>query len=201
MIDKHDEKKKKQERQALELIAEITNIPVSHFIQGECPDIQNKTDSIGIEVTTAITRQDGITKHLTERIFGHEYIDDDNLRTAINKIDTRFNGDAYVIDNIACISSNHGLTDTMDMLDIIKQTVDKKNIKLDTYKQFEHNWLYIDFPSALFEDYEIVWICMYELTRCDFESIIIKTLDKIYKVQENSMPLCIKIDDYKQSIE
>lgn len=111
--------------------------------KSEAPDFQNDIDSIGIEVTRAMTPEDGFTW-----FFANENIGKNKNKIPKELLD-RFKGQIYFDHNnkLKMISKNRGLLSTRKDILIVIDSIETKLHKLNkNYKVFDINALYIFSP-------------------------------------------------------
>jgi hypothetical protein len=111
--------------------------------KSEAPDFQNYIDSLGIEVTRAMTPEEGFTW-----FFANENIGRDKNKIPKELLD-RFRGQIYFDHNnrMKMISKNRGLLSTRKDILIVIDAVETKLHKLNkNYKVFSTNALYIFSP-------------------------------------------------------
>lgn len=119
--------------------------------KGEEPDWQSTQLGIGLEVTEALSPQDGRKRNAINQYFG-KGMNGHDIKQQFDKKYPEYAHHLRVIENTACFS------DFYDMHPKIQQicsTIQNKTVKLNgNYKKFKENWLYV-FAPDLFDDTDI----------------------------------------------
>ena len=171
----------------------------------ECPDFQSKKYNLGLEVTRAISRDDGRIWSFINQYYGKET----GGHVIKNGIDKRFKGRfrarAGTMGDTAYFSSD------LDDAQIIIKTVETIHTKLKKlnhhYKVFARNYLYIFGETGLFEG-EILGDIKKRVQDFDypvkFDVIFINAIDRLFvmdfardeieekKMDEESLKWCTK---------
>ena len=118
------------EKYALLSIVDCLQLDLENFQLLDKPDLQNDTDSIGVEVTRAITQHVGFTNALTNKHFGKGK-SGKLIKQEIEKMFPDFKGSVMVIPgDIATISSSKGMDDTQNRLVVAENSIMEKSSKI-----------------------------------------------------------------------
>lgn len=174
------------ERYALLTICDILKINVENFENSsDQPDLQNNFDSIGIEVTRAITDHEGYTNALSNKHFGQNK-SGKAIKEEILASKQIFKGSIFVMDNdVAVISPSKGLTDFNSHLETARRSIDIKSEKQKSYKKFKKNYLYLFLGHSLFSKKMINEFLSNEIQKTNFDGIMINCIDRIYFLEKS----------------
>lgn len=168
------------EKYALLTIADCLNLNRNDFKIQDKPDIQNDVDSIGIEVTRAITQHQGFTIALANKHFGKGK-SGIAIKKEIEGKHPDFKGSVTIIDeDIAVISPSKGMTDTQDHLIVAREAILDKEIKRKDYKVFDKNYLYLFLETSIFGEDEIAAFISDLAKEVTFDGFYINCIDKIF---------------------
>jgi|GEM_PF-2683489 len=155
MVDSKEwNSKEYHELVALYILKYFFSSKINNFEKGESPDWQNTTDDIGLEVTTAITPEEGRRHAFEQRIFEKKKtyqqvceIDKNEFGGTYSKSIKHSNGgEIYSV-----VSVRHG-----DGFEHLMTSVNNKLFKLNNnpkFKDFKFNYLYIrDLISVINEN-------------------------------------------------
>lgn len=166
----------------------------------ESPDLQSDALRLGIEVTRAISNEEGLAHRFIERYFAR------NREESFENGDTfpyiRFNADVTMSEDIAFITAVEGVLDFKVHLQNLQKAVATKTEKLNRiYKKFDSNGLFIfTFNRALGEEEILYSIHAAEESLMEmgqgapylYDTFFINCVDRLYVVEgENikSIPL------------
>ena len=167
------------EKYALLTIVDCLKLNLNNFRLSDKPDIRNDVDSIGIEVTRAITTHQGYTNALSSKYFGKGK-SGSSIKEKIEEEHPNFKGYVGLIDGeTVFISSSKGLTDTQNRLNVAKQSILDKERKRHSYKLFDRNYLYVFLGTAIFSEYEITDFLSDLAKEVKFDGIFMNCIDKI----------------------
>lgn len=184
------------EKYALLSIVDCLQLDLENFQLLDKPDLQNDTDSIGVEVTRAITQHVGFTNALTNKHFGKGK-SGKLIKQEIEKMFPDFKGSVMVIPgDIATISSSKGMDDTQNRLVVAENSIMEKSSKLKDYKLFNKNYLYLFLETSIFEDDEIQSFTNRISQVTKFDGFLINCIDKIH-FYENGENRVFEISDNK----
>ncbi len=145
------------------------------------PDIQDKVNDIGIEVTRSELNQECLADSISNKMFGKKLsIEEIKLRVS-NEFKT-FNGALGKIEGVNFISPFNGMIDYKTKLDRIVCAIESKTEKFkENYIKFNENDLYIftNDSCITYSDIEKV-INDIKIENCPFDVIFINCIDKIY---------------------
>lgn len=146
----------------------------------EKPDIQNYFDSIGIEVTRAITNHIGFTNSLINK-YSDNGISGEKMRKEINREYPDFKGEVYVSeDDVASVFYTKELENLEDYLFTAKKAVKEKSRKYKSYVKFDKNLLYVYIPTSLFSKDKISDFFLEVRHFLVFDGLIINCINKIF---------------------
>lgn len=184
------------EKYALLTIADCLHLNADNFRILDKPDLQNDMDSIGVEVTRAITQNEGFTIALTNKHFGKGK-SGKSIKQEIENEFPVFNGNVMVISgDIAAISPSKGMVDTQNHLVVAENSILEKLRKFKGYKLFSKNYLYLFLETSIFEDDEIHNFVERLTLKTKFEGFLINCIDKIH-YYENGDHRVFEISDNK----
>lgn len=169
---------------ALLTIADILKLNPNDFVVSDKPDIQNHKDSIGIEVTRAITKHQGYTINLANDFFSVRKKKQNKVFEAKKYIEEEypnFEGNISIINgNIAAISPSKGYTFSENRLIEAKNAIIKKEENKENYKLFDKNYLYLFLYTTIFEKDEIEELLDIMIPLMSYDGIFINCIDRIY---------------------
>ena len=162
----------------------LTNVYSKKLANAELkdnPDIQDKVNDIGIEVTRSELNQECLADSISNKTFGKKLsIEEIKLRVS-NEFKT-FNGTLGKIEGVNFISPFNGMIDYKTKLDRIVCAIESKTEKFKhNYTKFNENDLYIftNDSCITYSDIEKV-INDKKIEKCPFDVIFINCIDKIY---------------------
>lgn len=116
------------------------------------PDLQNETDSIGIEVTRLILPQKAEYESIINRIMG-KGLKYDDIKNDERIKPPRFKGKIHNINGIITSYYGKGLTNTDSYVTECIECIKKKCQKMKKYKKFDKKGLYIFMETAIGTEY------------------------------------------------
>lgn len=151
--------------------------------KSECPDFKSNKYDIGLEVTRAISRNDGKVWSYINQYYGRA----EKGQALKNEIDTSYKGrykSRYgLVADTAYFSSD--LNDEQ-IVEKVMETMNRKLFKLNNiYKIFENNYLYIFGETGLF-DSEMIEKIKNKIIELDYQKkydvIFINAIDRIFVI-------------------
>lgn len=124
----------------------------NHFVCHDKPDLQNKVDNIGIEVTRLISFKEAEYESVIREIFGKNLTYDD-IKDNKKLNSPKFMGRIYNINNVIANSYGKGLRNTDAYIIQCIECIKRKCQKMKTYKRFNKNGLYIFMETAIGIEY------------------------------------------------
>lgn len=122
---------------------------VPHFIKGEKPDWHNKVDSIGLEVSRAISKKAGRIEHFNSMYLGKQ-ADQIPIKDQI-----QFEGLSFVKDGrLIATADAKGLSDTRSYFDELIKRYEDKLGKFSNYSKFRTNCFFF-FLSFVPNDFDL----------------------------------------------
>lgn len=185
--------KKKYNKRYLEIYAMLTlskylNLDLDIENLKERPDLQSKELDIGIEVTQAITEQDGLYNALYQQYFGKGY-KSKYIKKMILK-NKRFTGQIYEIDGKVYIAPSDETISADSYLEKLENSILKKLRKLTQgYTLFSSNCLYLYTNTYLLKPEDIYRFFSKLDTsefKLQFDIYYINCIDKIYLFNKNN---------------
>jgi len=178
LINKYDEHY--YHRYALLSVCHLFNFDIEDFVICDKPDLQSQKLNIGIEVTRAITKHDGLTYDLVNSYFG-KGLSGDEIVESINRINRKgkFKGFVGTINGVAIFSPTQGPYDSKKHRDLISNKILEKTQKFIQYKHFKKNGLYCFSHTSLINESDYPYI----LDACKnsaFSLIFINCIDTIF---------------------
>ena len=169
----------------------------------ECPDIQDCTNSIGVEVTAIPNKQRFMAAKIAKKCFNKE-LDLDDINAIVSEDFKSFNGVIFELEGRKYISSSKGYEDFSGKIDSIAEIILKKVDKFNNnYKRFNENDLYIFCHNANFTVNDITKIVeRIDLNAFPYNKVFFNCIDKIYLFdlkQVNQINISLeKLEKYKQ---
>ncbi|MEG0409071.1 MAG: hypothetical protein RR623_09370 [Bacilli bacterium] len=192
--------KKQYEEYARLIVSDYFNLKIDNFILKERPDIHNEIESIGIEITRAISDREGHAYSLMNKYFGKGY-NGGEILDEISK-DSKFKGEVENHNGIASISAYKSF-DYLKKIDTLRYRIDEKRKKFVEYTHFDRNVLLIHFDTLYFPD-DICTILREEIEKGPFDSIFILTYDELFYATKLSMEVIaldqIKVNAIKEKV-
>ncbi|MDD2955717.1 MAG: hypothetical protein PHD67_05310 [Oscillospiraceae bacterium] len=109
----------------------------------ESPDLQSRKLDIGVEVTRAITEQEGLAHRIVTDYFSRG-MDEEAIEDEVRRRYPRFSGEVRILDGVAVLTSLDGLFRFKVHLSELAEAVEVKTRKLNQiYRLFGLNCLYI----------------------------------------------------------
>ena len=173
------------ERYAAITIADFFSLNIENFKNKEMPDIQNEVDSIGVEVTQAITQHEGYVSKIRSKLFNKGHTGQEKQKIIESQY-KKFNGGIMLINEIALISDYKHLRDTFESLKTTEKALIKKSGKYEIYKKFDKNYLYIFLENASFLESEIKEFLNKQINDTLYDGILLNTIDKLYFCNQES---------------
>lgn len=185
-------RKKYYEEYARLTLKYIFQYPVENFICADKPDIQNKTNGIGIEVTRT-----GNQELMKTDAYGNDFL---NKKPTEKKIE-RFGGKFFLKDDgtVYGYSASKGLfTPSICICSSIACALQKKKSQFNSYTKFNRMGLYCFIGFSIADDIDIK-----EITALDFEPfdfLIVNSVDAVYNI-ENKKVKKISLTDQLEDIK
>ena len=165
---------------------------LSPYIMSESPDLQYPSLDMGCEVTRAVSAREGRAGRQANDYL-NQGMDDAYIKEQMLRQYPNFEGEVYVIDDIAIVSpSMKNQTDFKIHIEKLHQSILTKTMKLNkNYKRFAHNHLYIFTFTSLMDETDIREILeqsnreieMYEVK---YDVYYINCIDALYTVDRIS---------------
>ena len=169
------------EKYAKMSLVDVYNKKLTNAELKDKPDIQDKENDIGIEVTRSELNQECLADSISNKIFDKE-LSIEEIKLRVSKKFKTFNGTIGEIDGVKYISPFKGMIDYKTKLDRIIHSIEDKTQKFEeNYTKFNENDLYIFTNDACitYGDIEKV-IYNKRIDNCPFDVIFINCIDKIY---------------------
>lgn len=151
-------------------------------IKKESPDFQiqdeSKNLSIGIEITEALNNLQGEERFVKNRYFGKNIPADKIIADITKRFGKKIGKKFRNIDNTAVYSYNDKLFDIDIFIEELKNSIIEKTGKLDNYKIFNNNWLYVFSRTSLLNIDDIKKLI--SAVEIKFDKIFINCIDKIF---------------------
>ena len=168
------------------------------FVLAECPDLQNDTDNIGVEVTRGISQYVGKMSRLANECMENNLTFDQKISRANRMFRKNFLGIIHESGAFVIADPQNGV----DSYEIhIREIVEKIKIKVEKldklYKKFETNCLYV------FTEYPLkskqIWVLadlMNAENLSQYDIYFINALDRVYVINAKDN---FKFTKYKYS--
>lgn len=192
------------EKYALLTIVDMLSLDPDNFLLEDSPDIQNVTDSIGIEVTRAVRNCQVHAAAIAQKYLGEKRKNKNGIeieQIIIGK-EKHFRKNGSILltsDDIPLICPTKGPANTYGRLTTAEQSIKSKNKKCHNYKQFEAIYLYLFLETAVFEDFEIYNFLKSVFPQVAFQMIFINCISVIYSYDGKcfqNYPLSLKKREY-----
>lgn len=166
----------------------------SDFFHRDRPDWQNDNRGIGIEVTRAITKEDGIFQSQINNLMGSNRSPSDVI-AILSKVAERLNINAelFDVDGSTVISQDMNMDHLMLL---VKNSIKRKQGKFTGYQKFSENYLYIFTHTSLMRDDELL-LNLKALDLSCFGLYFFNCIDNIYCLD----PAALTISEYPVSYE
>lgn len=143
------------ERYALLSLVCCYDKDLSSLIKSEKPDWQSRELDIGMEVTEALSFDDGRKRFVLSKYFC-KGLDGNYVKDQIGQNYPEYYSNIDVSGNVACYSEIYDMNDKIRQ---VIESINQKTKKLNRhYTIFKNNWLYVFAPN-LFCDIDIPAIC------------------------------------------
>ena len=195
--------KKYFEEYAKQSLAFFLNEKMDNFLTTgtERPDLQNPSDSIGIEVTQAISEHEAMSNNLCNRFFG-KGLSGDDIKNEISKNPkywNKFKGNITSIGKTAAVSPTCGLVDFKEHLNKISFCIEKnlkKINKANHYNIFKSNYLYIFSHNSLIDKDDIERLfpelkTLQDYSPIKYDAYMINCINKIYIIYSNNFRISL----------
>lgn len=160
---------------------------LSNFVCSECPDLQNETENIGIEVTRGISQYSGKMARLASECMEKNLTLNQKFSRANRMFRKNFLGVIHESGAFVIADPQNG-EDSVELH--IREIFEKIKIKIDKfeklYKKFDTNCLYVfsEYPLKSKDIWILAdWMSAENLTEYDF--YFINALDRIYIINSH----------------
>ena len=188
--------KEYMERYALLSLICCYDKDLSALMKSEKPDWQSRGLDIGLEVTEALSCDDGRKRFVLSKYFC-KGLDGNYIKDQIGQNYSEYSSNIDVSGNVACYSEIY------DMDDIIRQVIESINQKTKKlnghYTIFKNNWLYV-FAPDLFCDIDIPVICkgykeIIPKYKIIFDKLFINARNSIFVLNSEKLENTISLSD------
>lgn len=164
----------------------------------EKPDFQSKDLGIGIEVTEAITTNQGEQRFIVNEYFGKGLDGVTIKEEAEKRFGKRIKGRIKVHDGFTEYREFDGMVNTSRYLDMAAISILEKTVKLNSlYEVFNANWLYVFIHTSILnvDDIKERSTEWFSDDKRNFDKIILNCIDKLFIVDNASKISVVSIDE------